>query len=72
MALANTVANTQTDFSDKFTDVKQTTSGMTCARKGAVGKFESVQHTILGDFDKNEAILFEIEVLKSWDVFTTK
>lgn len=27
MALANTVANTQTDFSDKFTDVKQTTTG---------------------------------------------
>ena len=27
MALASTVANTQTDFSDKFTDVKQTTSG---------------------------------------------
>ena len=28
MALANTVANTQTDFSDRFTDTKQSTAGI--------------------------------------------
>jgi len=28
MALANTVANTQTDFSDKFTDTKQSAAGI--------------------------------------------